>query len=843
MAPRIVRLAIAIALFGCCVLATSAADVVILTDGFVIQGNIRKETTAVFDKASGQSIPIVKGKGFDLIDEGPKVMVFSSHVRQLGVIAHDAKIRPEYKAYTRPFAGRKSGHQLPNLAETTNIGEFNAKWIRTLNVKVPLGFDRIEQQITHLDPYFIYIVSTTHSWRTTYRTSEWDPKLVRKLLVTHPELAEPNGKVDPIKRIAIAKFMLDVGWIQMAKDELDRLKRDLTGEMDKDAKDQLEKIQKEIERATAELVVREAELALSAGRYQYANDLLGVFPERAADPKDVARYAKAKADLKTVQERYDASRRLLALLIDNVSGKAGAKPLMSVGGGLAVVAWKPAKTPPQQSLDLVAAASQVYAELHQDSAIRVETFVALGLQDEREKAQGKAPTKTPEELLATAISGWVRGKNGATPNVESALKLWSARELILEYQRAEGLKARRDVIGRYKEKVTLGIDELAQIISLLPPVEPEDLENRSGKPVAAGKGIPEGVYRMTSAPAPGHAAGIDYLVKLPPEYHHGRAYPVLIVLTHTGIDAEEVLAPLASHADKHGYILVMPEWTGQFAKNGWEWKGEDHVYVTATLRHAVRKFTVDNDRVFMLGVGEGANMAMDVGMSHPDLFAGVIPMGPMPKWSIFMDYWKNAQKLPFYVVTGEQTGQAMIDLRRIYEKWMPQGFPALMALYKGRGVEWYGSETPVLFDWMGRKTRVNGTGVLQLGNGPRFAWMTMRETDNRFYWLEVNKIHDRNLAVNTHPGSPHVPAEIQGDIRGSNKINVRSRGIKQFTVWLSRDMIDWTKPVHVSINGAAAPKYKPKVIDPNVDVLLEDYYERGDRRMLFLNKLEFSAIP
>ena len=35
----------------------------------------------------------------------------------------------------------------------------------------------------------------------------------------------------------------------------------------------------------------------------------------------------------------------------------------------------------------------------------------------------------------------------------------------------------------------------------------------------------------------------------------------------------------------------------------------------------------------------------------------------------------------------------------------------------------------------------------------------------------------------------------------------------------------------------------PKVIEPNLEVLLEDYYERGDRRMLFLNKLEFDTLP
>ena len=143
-------------------------------------------------------------------------------------------------------------------------------------------------------------------------------------------------------------------------------------------------------------------------------------------------------------------------------------------------------------------------------------------------------------------------------------------------------------------------------------------------------------------------------MKLPPEYHHGRAYPILIVLTHAGINAEEILSPLINESEKNGYIVIAPEWNGLFGKGGWQWRGEDHVYVTAALRDAVRHFTVDNDRVFLMGVADGANMAMDIGMSHPDLFAGVVPMAPIPKWqNMFIHYWANAQKLPFYVVTGE----------------------------------------------------------------------------------------------------------------------------------------------------------------------------------------------
>jgi hypothetical protein len=830
-------------LVGCAVTASgpvSGGEVVILKDGFVIQGNPHKEIETIIDKPTGMPVRVVKNTGMAMINEGAKFTVFSEHAKQLGALPPDIKLRPEYKGYQVPFVGWKAGggKPLPIGGETIKISEFNSKWVRQLTVKVVgAAPEVIDQQITYMDPYYIYIVSPSHSWRLTYRTNEWDQKLVRKLLLMTRDLGEPDGVCDPLKRVLLGKFMLDAGWLSAAKDEMDKLKRDFTGTMKKDAQEQYDKLMQEIDQTTAEGIVQEAELALAAGRYKYTTELLAKFPEKTAAPKDVARAAKVSAELKTGQERYDAGRRMLRSVIDQATGMRPMNALAAVGGGLAAAAWKQPKDVPGQTLDLAAAAEQVYVELHPDSAQRIETFVTLAAQAERERAAGLAPTKKIDELLATAVSGWAKGKNGATPSPDGAWALWSARELVLAYQRAETMNERTAVLGRYKKNITLAPDEIAQMISLLPPAAPENLLERTGTQVSFGKITETGIYRRSTLPVPGHASGIDYLLRLPPEYHHGRAYPVLIVLTHPGLNPEDVLLPLITEADKNGYILLVPEWVSAFAKKGWEWRGEDHVYVTAVLRDAIRHVTVDNDKVFLTGVADGANMAMDVGMSHPDLFAGVLPMGPIPKMKgLFDEYWANAQKLPFFVVSGEQSGAGFKSIHWLYEQhWMRRGYPALWSIYLGRGVEWYASEVPVMFDWMSRKTRVNGTATLALGNY-REQWRMLRETDTRFYWLQADKI-----VIGSSGGLP-VPAKLQGDVRGSNFVDIQLKGVRHLTIWLSTEMIDWSKPVKVQINGSVPQGWnKPRDVGQSLEVLLEDYYDRGDRRMLFLNKIELNT--
>lgn len=846
MTPYPVRTLLAVAALAVGAAIVTGADVVILKDGFVVQGNPRQEVTRFYDKTSGTSVTVAKSSGYDMINEGPKTTVFSAHYRQKdAVVGPDTKLRPDTRGFTQKFNGIKSSHPLPIGGETSKVTDFNARWFRQVFVKTPDGAPDtiVDQQILYMDPYFFVVVSATHKWQIAYRTTEWDPKLIRKLLMMHPDLAEPDGKCNPVRRVALAKFLLDAGWLQFAKDEVQRLKRDHPAELPKEAKDEHDKLLKEIDQVTADRYAREAELSLAAGRYQYTRDLLTNFPEKAAAPKEVARVAKVTADLKTGQDRYDTGRRLLRAAIDDVRGMRAVNARVGAAGGLALATWVPPKEATGQQLDIATAGEQVYAELHQDSASRIETFVTMATEAERERAAGREPLKKPHELLAAAISGWAKGKNGATADPDAAWKLWAAREAVLAYQRGESLNARTAVLGRYRKNITADIGELAQIISLLPPAVPEDLDNRTGKQVPLGGVKETGIFRRTTLPVFGHANGIDYLVKLPPEYHHGRAYPVLVVLPSPGADPQEFLTPLIAEADRHGYIMIVPEWAGQFFGKGYSWTGAEHVFATAALRDVVRHFTVDNDKVFVVGFADGANMAMDVGASHPDLFAGVIAMGPTPKWGgQFLYYWQNAQKLPFYVITGEGAA-GLTDIKRIYDEWMPKGYPSMMSLYKGRGIEWYSAETPVFFDWMSRKTRASATATLanaSAGGPQRRPWVTQREGDNHFYWLQVDGIAPGNLQ---RPNGNNIPAEISGDVRGNNTIDVRCRGVTKLTVWLTADLIDWSKPVNVLLKGGNPPGYKPRVLEPNLEVLLEDYFDRGDRRMLFLNKLEFTAVP
>src|SRR5262249_17433445 len=89
-----------------------------------------------------------------------------------------------------------------------------------------------------------------------------------------------------------------------------------------------------------------------------------------------------------------------------------------------------------------------------------------------------------------------------------------------------------------------------------------------------------------------------------------------------------------------------------------------------------RRFSVDSDRVFPYGWREGGTMAYDVGLAHPDQFAGVLPQNASTKY--FPErYASNAQYLPFYIVEGDMNGGGPLENRKLLAEWIRCGYPCI----------------------------------------------------------------------------------------------------------------------------------------------------------------------
>jgi pimeloyl-ACP methyl ester carboxylesterase len=822
----------------------AAVDVVIFKDGFSVQGRRFKEMETVADRDNGSPFVIPKAGGFDMVEIGPKWFVFSNRAKQVGKLLDNVPAEKDLKAYKREVYVAPGGH-LPAGGEFT-APPFDKDWKRTITIRTGGGnYAEVKQRIALISPRMIIAPSTNYAWYPRYDTREFPPEELRRLLSTHPELIEKDGP-DPGKRLAIAQFFADVGpeWVPVARAEIERAKKDIPGPWPKEHAERLDRMTADLARLDAQLLVKDLAVAAEAGRYGAARELIAKFEDKAADAGTVKEFTALQARIEEVEPRFRSARRLLRATIDELAGGTGSTPAAALLGAVAFPTLR--KEPDETASALAAAAEQVLGELHPDTADRVEAFRLLAADREKGRAAGKSGTP-PAELAALAVSGWLMGKNGADKDTATALRYWGWRQALLRYQTEGNRNNRRQIARAFAGQGAdeAGPDVLAQLISHLPPPEPEDLENPSGAKYLPGQTTVPGIRKVNTSQLLTNDKGVDYLIRLPAEYHHGRPYPVVLALTHHTLPPEQLISLLAPFADRAGYILAAPVWVTEFTPRGYDWSGDEHYKVQAVLRSLLRHYRVDNDRVFLFGFGEGANFAVDMGAAHPDLFAGVAAMGANPKvTNMMMAYWPNYQKLPLYIAVGGMAGAAAENLRLLYKQMMPMGCPAVASIYRGRGTEWFSGELPVMFDWMKPKVRVTGSAALKLNDTTRTEpWQTMRAADNRFYWIGTDSVAENRLLANRSEGKGIVPAYLSANVDG-NLIRVRCMGVKNVILWLDRNMIDWDKPVKVSfLNGNAPVPFKPQKLKPDTDLMLEQLYEHGDRSLLFLNKIEIKTTP
>ncbi len=143
--------------------------------------------------------------------------------------------------------------------------------------------------------------------------------------------------------------------------------------------------------------------------------------------------------------------------------------------------------------------------------------------------------------------------------------------------------------------------------------------------------------------------------------------------------------------------------------------------------------------------------------------------------------------------------------------------------YLGRGHEHFQDEIQRLFDWMELSSHRRNFFPSEL------EVHSMRPWDNYFWWLELADIPARSIALPAEKKERSVrPIVTEAKILENNRITVSARSDRG-TVWLSPDMVDFDKPITVTIKGRDIRN----AAEANTRTLLEDVRTRGDRQHPF----------
>jgi predicted esterase len=527
----------------------------------------------------------------------------------------------------------------------------------------------------------------------------------------------------------------------------------------------------------AKVLVRELDLRQKAGQHQLTWALLNKFPEQDV-PGSIMQ--KVRQDILDYEQKKTDRERTVSELQSLLS---------AIPDPMERVLWKQA-------------VEEISADLSLENYGRLAAY--LNFRDD---------DKTPAlQKLSLAVSGWLLTSNRALTNPKAALSLYKTRNLIREYLLTKTNVEREQLYQAISEEEANTPELIASLIASMKPAYPlPDKPNNTD------------TYTIK---VPGQANQPDYTYEIIPplEYDPYRAYPAVVCLHAQGMSPSNELDWWAGPASpqgrlgqaaRQGYFVIAPHYVSA-AQPTYRGTALEHDVVTRCLRDASRRFNIDTDRVFLSGHSMGGDAAWDIGLSHPDLWAGVIPINGTAQHDPIYFYKQNAATVPFYFVTGELDCGVITKNSVNWDYYFSHFYDTTLVEYLGRGHEHFSDEILRLFDWMNRKNRAADGRLYP----ERFKVFTKRETDNYFWALEVREFKFSRLDRG---------AQLE-QLQNGNSLSFKTP-TASISVYLAPEMIDFKKPVNVLHNGKNLTN--GKLVPPQLRTILEDVRTRGDRRHPF----------
>ena len=747
------------------------ADSVYLKDGSVIQGTMDKDNTLVF-----------------ISDSLKRTVFYNSKI--VRTESNNSFMNLERFQLVQPLEVHAG--VMVNAAVDINTTPWDAKGRRGFQYKNErLSVVNMQQAINEISPHMTRFRGIDGFWVGQISTSQV-PRSVILGLLEKVEQANEN------ERLRVARFLIQAQWYSEAKAALDKLQRDFP---------HLKETIAEVRKSVVESEARDALVAAATAR-QAQQPIQSLRILRAINdpglPADLL--DDARAQIRQAEDQATADRNLAERFRD-LGEKLSEADRPAWRGRISEVLRAAALAPD-------VARGRLESTFRDDPALN---------------------DLSPEARFARAMTSWVVGPEGATNTLAAASSLFQARQHVRNYLLGRDELARRepqpkgepprppDDPNQVRTAALTGLDELQRtdnleldvvdrmIERLIPPLD--EIRDDERKVTT---------HRVVDDENP---TPTEYAVLLPPEYHPLRTYPTVVAL-HDGRGPRSAIDWLGAEAAKRGYIVVAPEYNSPGKGKDYHYSVEEQAAVQLSIRDARKRYSIDSNRVFLAGQLVGADMAWDLGLGHPDLFAGVVAVSGFPARYAFK-YKPQIDLLPLYVVLGELAPAARPLVFDQYVRPMIEDNKDVTYVdYLKRGLEPFPEEVPSFFDWMANRRR---------DPSPRtFEVATARASDARFYGVVVQEIVSGRtttpetadpLGKNIKPATIKFRTSTQG-----NLLTLTTSGISRLDVWVSPKLIDFKRKIEVRQNNQTLYKGQAK---PDFALMLEDLRIRGDRQQLY----------
>ncbi len=342
-----------------------------------------------------------------------------------------------------------------------------------------------------------------------------------------------------------------------------------------------------------------------------------------------------------------------------------------------------------------------------------------------------------------------------------------------------------------------------------------------------------------------------YAINVPEHYDPSKRYQVRFQL-HGGVMGRTTNQPRNS-----GAIGNLAGDTDQFyvLPYGWAdapWWSEDQIdNLDAIVDALKRTYNIDENRVVLSGVSDGATGAYYVGMRDTTPFASFLPLNGFilvlanPDTGIRDALFpNNLLDKPMFVVNGGRDRLYPIVAVEPYVLHLKRAGVSIDYHPQPLGehnTAWWPDVKASYEEFVSEHPREPSPAKL--------TWETADLARNRAHWLVIDRLGktssdaanlpDANAYGADGPAVPlfeHRQRSGRADVvRTGNHVEAVSRGVSEFTLLVSPDAFDLSQPITVTANGTTVFDGR---VQPSVATLLKWAARDNDRTMLYAAEID-----
>jgi len=320
---------------------------------------------------------------------------------------------------------------------------------------------------------------------------------------------------------------------------------------------------------------------------------------------------------------------------------------------------------------------------------------------------------------------------------------------------------------------------------------------------------------------------IDNIIEVPAEYDAAKKWPLRVQL-HGGVgrDLRDDPQPQSARIPGEPQIYIEPQ---AYWEAAW-WHTSQVDNILGLVDFVRRNYNVDETQTYITGISDGGTGTLFFALREPNPWAACLSLNGQPLVLANRDariegnlYLGNLADCPLYLVNGDHDPLYPADtVTPIVDAMVKAGVMPVYHIQRNErhDVHWWPEERASYEMFVHAHPRP--------AHPERLSWETDR-TDrfNRVRWLVIDRL--RSASTRTSSSSSVTQAEALADVnvftygastmnifprrrqvpsgrvdveRHGNEFRAATRGVSDFTLLVSPDVVDFTKPVQVTVNGA-----------------------------------------